>query len=177
MSRIRNTVFNNLAGDTSISQINAFVSNANLAGILLAQNKNNKLNLNSSNYNLSLDDFANKVGLNSYNLFVVPNYNGNMNILFGQDSLDFIKQLVSLFGLNNQVNGVTNKLEFVIVNQSQVLNNNIVFVSNTNTFNYFQIGSSTSLTALSNSVNISNVLTLTATFNSNNEVVKVTLSD
>jgi hypothetical protein len=181
MSRIRKTVFNNIAGDTSVSQINAFVSNANLAGILLDQNKNNKLNLNSATYNLTLDEFVNKLGLNSYNLYVVPIYNGIMKILFGEDSLDFIKQLVSIFGLNNQLNGVTNKLEFVIINQAQTLGADILLVSNSNTSNYFEIGpppSSTSLKVLyPPTLNISNVLTITAIFNSNNEVIKVSITD
>lgn len=105
MSRIHNTTFNNLAGDTSSGNETQIVTN----GTLNAKKKNNGIVILSETQNyLGLSQFETSISTQNNNIQFSSTLGTNQTIFFGVDTYPFIKYLESLFGFSSQINGVTN---------------------------------------------------------------------
>lgn len=137
MSKIHNTVFNNLAGDAPIGNETQLVVN----GTMNSRKYNNILFLLESSLNyLSLSQF--ELALATYQrIDCASNLTINQTIFFGSDTVEFISYLESLFGFSDKVIGVTNKQQFNITYLSASglpPVQTIIFSSNSPTYNYLK---------------------------------------
>jgi len=170
MSRIYNTTFNNLAGDTSVGNETQIVVN----GTLNARKKNyNGLFTMSDTYNyLSLSQFENSIASQNNTIQFANTLSTNQTIFFGVDTMEFITYLESLFGFSNKISGVTNVTNVTLIYLPLAVppTQTVTFSSNSATYNYLKFNPGGG-NPISNSLVIFNgvnsvVMTITANYSS-----------
>jgi hypothetical protein len=181
MSKLYNTSFNNIAGNTSDGEKLQFTQDATLLG----KYQNKYIILSEPTYQLSTIEFEYQMAYQNNRLVItIPLPYTDKEILFGEDSLEFARYIVSLFGLTNQIPNVTNKI-LLKCNLTPVVGENyediIRFGTNSSTFQYVRFTNNNSdysnkLILWAGMLLYSTVidLTITSTFDSNNNVSQIT---
>jgi hypothetical protein len=176
MSKLYNTFFNNIAGATSDGEKLQFTQDATLLG----KYQNQYIILSEPTYQLSTNEFERRLAytdnLNTIKGCIPLPYT-DKEILFGEDSLEFARYIVSLFGLTNQNPTVTNRTTFgfVFYDENNTYNDTIRFGTNSSTFQYLRFTNNDS--DYSNKLILSfdvSTVRVTASFDSNNNVSQIT---
>jgi hypothetical protein len=174
MSKLYNTSFNNIAGNTSNGEKLQFTQDATLLG----KYQNKYIILSEPTYQLSTIEFERQMAYNKKIDVAIPLPYTDKEILFGEDSLEFARYIVSLFGLTNQFLPVTDSIliDFYFYSSNDAYNDTITFGTNSSTFQYVRFTNNNS--DFSNKLILNNdnpvYLVIASTFDSNNNVSQIT---
>jgi len=166
MYRIFNTTFNNAAGEISNPDKVKIAQDAGTTG----SRRNNYIFLDTAeSIQLGLDLFERTTafgsrflgGVEGFPLYVSTTYTDPQTVYFGEDTLEFAQYIADVYGLTNEVPGLTNriigKLAFYFVSSTNFnvfpsITRYIRLTSNSSTYNY--VGFKNLASSISNSLDL-----------------------